>query len=37
MKFIFAKARGSHDFREALFSFTGTDPGAHGVCADVAD
>jgi hypothetical protein len=27
----------SRDFRVTLFSFTGMDPGSHGVCADVVN
>jgi hypothetical protein len=35
MRFIFAFFS-DLDFRAILFSFTGTDPGVRGVCADVA-
>jgi hypothetical protein len=36
MRLDFAAVRGFDDRLVTLFSFTGTDPGTHGVCADVA-
>jgi hypothetical protein len=36
MKLGFAVFCDFYDIFAALFSFTGTDPGTHGVCADVA-